>query len=460
MPAEYTAQGRIKRAKPDGAGGFVSDIGGGAISGINISALDGGIAHGNRIRIEAESSYAIGAKAQAAPRAWVMGSEILIDGQAVSAETIGGAPNTTEVWREVNVPGASGLVSNDTPRHSNADRFYRFIGRAELKDILAIDALSKEETKRHTFLARYRAGQHYQSTRFFTYENLSGTFSFPSNRARGEVCNLTSADTLETREVYVSYVDPINSTVTLESKGFNFYSTGSTQFKGGTLVGQQSGASLDIAAASDISVASSVKLFRLDQAGDRTNGVYLTFSCASGGQIFNAANISGVDQNDPYIYVNRGAPDDFPGEWVLQGALADYSGAASRVALFSKDGFSYTETTYNSSAFDASPSKFNASLVGLDTNGLGSFSYSSAGITLDMGEVYVDNDSRVLWLCNAPTFAGSTEFELLRPEAWTENPDGSVVIDAHLYQGAFSDFTAKYVALTDGPDIVFEGVAI
>ena len=66
----------------------------------------------------------------------------------------------------------------------------------------------------------------------------------------------------------------------------------------------------------------------------------------------------------------------------------------------------------------------------------------------------------MLWLCDAATFAASIDMEPLRPDEWTENPDGSVVIDAYLYQGAFSDLTGKYLALTAGSTVIFEGVAI
>lgn len=455
MPAEYTTEGRIKTAKPDGAGGFVSDIGAGTISGITVSALDGSIAHGNRVRIEVEASYAIGPKAQAEPRHWQMGSDIRVNGTQTGSETVGGAADTLTVWTSSD---ANLIISDSYLRHARVDRNYLMKYAAVASDPRAFANISPSDGSKYYQAFRCYPGHTYSSTRVYAISNVAGSFALDADLRRGELITIDTTNAIDqsemTRTTGQAYIINVENGYIVYEQIDDFGSD--IKLEGSTITGNSSGATATLGAY-DAS-PHSVKGFRVEQQGRDSPGIRITHSHLSSGWFFMASTDSnGVQQSgDTYVssYMQEPAPDSDPMNWHLMELVVDFSGSVGKVYFYTDGNLRYSNENYPLD-YSSTVNGLRAKSIGLDSPGGG-----ARGSMMVNGEFYMDNDTRRLYLCDAATLSESTGRELLRPESWTENADGSVVIDAALYQGAFGSMTNKYLALVENNTVIFEGVAI
>lgn len=430
----------------------------GDISGITVTALDGSIAHGNRVRIEAEASYGIGPKDEAAPKWWQMGQDIRVGGSVITAEPIGDGPDLTNLWT-----GEGGVVtvSANNKRHSFVDRAYLSMGRGNLTDP-AWPATPAEVGRRYYQSMWIWCGQNHFGSMMFKVSNLSGTFNLNADRTPAEDVELVSGDGQRTIVGQITHYYAPTREVTVY-----FDAWGATaDFFGGTITGLTSGATADIDSdpyGLGRFISSSSTKFGRPGTANREPGVYYTYGANGGGQLFNSArDASGAlinTENQGSADID-GSPDLTPRQWVQLEWVVDLSSnndLGGKMYFYSGGSLIYENEISDTTTIRANGTAIDIRNIGMETSVGNSDNY---GVSQYWGEIYADNDSRRLYLCDASTVAASTAKELLRPDAWTENPDGSVVIDAYLYQGAFSDLTGKFLALVDGKTPIFEGVAI
>lgn len=422
---------------------------GGDIAGLTVTALDGSMAHGNRVRIEAEASYAIGPKAQAAPKHWQMGQEIFMEGNAVTAEPLNGGANVTDVWSDT---GGSVVVKDSYVRHNFVDRSYLMLGSGQLKTPQPFVGITPAAGKKYYHSYRVYPGERYRFVRIYTIANIVGSFNLDPDRKRGELVDLVSG--AQTGTAYITWIS--GGYVTFEGV------SGTTGgLDGGTITGQESGATADLVA--DVAAPWSVKSFRVEQESATAQGHRWTYSHLSRGWMFHGVR----DTTGTQVYTNGGGeyldvnsePANNPLEWSLLEFVLDYSGATGDEWIYF-NGKLVHETHDIDLSLVSTVAGNRPALIGMDTPGTGTTPKSDVGLMMAIGEFYLDNDTRRLYVCDASTFADSATIELLRPGAWTENSDGSVVIDAYLYQGEHVDLSNKYLALLDGGTVIFEGVAI
>ena len=442
----------------------IAVTGGGSIEGLSVSLLDGSAAHGNRVRIEADASYAIGPKTQAAPRHWEMGGDVRVDGSPITPTAIGSTPSTGSAWLEGRFwdDPTRMIVANSELRHARADRYYEVRVNGDLGSPASFGTqISKANGKKITHWMRVQANQDWSQTRVINISgSITGTFDYPGDvRRRGEQCVIENGAGTVTENVYILYVynDGVDTWIAVEPIGFEWgagAANGTDDFFGGTITGNASGATATFG--SQRKASPSAKMWRINQDRALDPNMYSTYSALSSGQYFyRASDGTGALQGES-IYPG-GSPQDHPEQWSYLGITIDCSGATREDALYSNNSLIYTRNDLDTQYYDNNPTNqgMHPGIIGFDT-GRG----PEQGISCHFGEIYIDTDTRILFLCDAPTFAGSTEIEPQLPEAWTEDADGGVTIDAELYQGAFSSFTGKYLALIDGPSVAFEGLEV
>ena len=435
----------------------VARAAGSGISGISVTALDGSIAHGNRVRIEAEASYAIGPKDQAAPKWWQMGGDLRIGGSAVSAEAIGDPADVSgAIWGS---DAGTVTVSSDRLRHSNVDRQYLSKVRGNLTNP-NWPTTTAEVGRRYYQSTWYLVGQNHFSTEKFEVSNVVGTFSVLPDFWPGELVELTSSDGLRTVTGTLTDLGNGENAKTM-SVTFSPSLADSAEFFGGAVEGLASGATADIDAdpyGFGRMVSSSSTKFGRPATEVREPGVFYTYGANGGGQLFNSSeDASGNALNSPNKFDIGGSPDNTPRQWVQLEWVIDLSSNdpnGGKVYFYSNGELLYSEEASDTSGIQTSTQAINIQNIGMETSVFG------IGLSQYWGEIYADNDSRRLYLCDADTVAGSLVREPQYIDAWTENGDGSVVIDLELYAGAHPSASGKYLAMMDGAAVVFEGVQL
>lgn len=408
-----------------------------------ITGITGTLAHGNAITVNGSG---FGTKNRQFSRFWVNGSDIYVDGVNQPNETVGGALDTTNVWHSVSSPANNSIV-NSNLRHSNVDQQY--LSKQQFFSV-PLPYESTDPVSDLTIYFRYwlNSLQNYSKSTVATFSSVSGSFLIDSDFFPGESSTFLDSSGGNSRTVYVSYIDTVNKKITFYELGT---AVNETLMTNATITGNTSGAVLTFTSnAYDSSSAGtawahpwSTKPVRFWQHSSALPRIEAAALSSNGGMNLHYIDSSGTLTYGPVQY---GMTDwaSNPGTWrclEVEYTLAG-TGKTGEVRVKVDNGSTYVYANIDTSYRSTTEGVF-ASLIGLDTPGLGSVgSNLTLGLSRRWGEIYADNDLKRWVIGDASALSNCTKTEVQRITSFSDTNCGLAI-----NKGAFTSLTGKYLFL-------------
>ncbi len=393
-------------------------------------SITGDRTHGSLLTVQDPQSR-FGSRETQLFRHWQVGSEILLNGTASSAENGVSVPDTVEVWSGIsdNVE-----ITSANLRHARIDQQYRAFGKGSLVNSKAFDNIGAGD--KFYFAKWANAGCNFQRAYVLGFLNLTGTFNTSADRSRGEPVTLSLVGG-GTKTGYITSI--INSVLTLEIDGG---SGGAATIEGATVTGAQSGATLVIDTSTIYGSTAATKIARIYSGGIPSGLGISVVTSHNGGLIdvdeYGDTGYVGSSAND---YSNQLYSTD-PGNFHLYELEIDFSGATGSVRQRIDNKVVY-EVSGLSKTYLSAVKGFFLSNVGMDTSGL-PVDVNDIGLTEYWGEIIADNSLKRLVIGDSNTLDTCNHIEIQKHTSWGEG-----IVQFQLNQGSFSDLTGKYLFLVD-----------